>query len=50
MTDAPGIAGRYPIRTATAETMESFAYRTASGLLDALLEGNRAQLPRFFPA
>lgn len=25
-------------------------YRAASGLLDALLEGNRAQLPRFFPA
>jgi 6-phospho-beta-glucosidase len=23
-------------------------YRTASGLLDALLEGNRAELPRFF--
>jgi 6-phospho-beta-glucosidase len=25
-------------------------YRTASGLLDALLEANRARLPRFFPA
>ena len=25
MTDAPGAGGRYPIRTATAETMESFA-------------------------
>jgi 6-phospho-beta-glucosidase len=25
-------------------------YRTARGLLDAILESNRAQLPRLFPA